>query len=74
MTKIRSQSISMDLNYQVVINGELLNNIDYIKCIYCNEKDESKLLKKTYKNRIICENCYNIIINMTKPFKNNNTK
>ena len=49
MTKIKSQSISMDLNYQVVINGELLNNIDYIKCIYCNEKDESKLLKRLIK-------------------------
>lgn len=47
---------------------------DYIKCLYCNEKDETKLLKNTFKNRIICKNCYDIIIDMTKPYRNNNDK
>ena len=36
----------------------------------CNEKDENKLLKNTFKNRIICKNCYDIIIDMTKPYRN----
>ena len=45
---------------------------DYIKCLYCDEKDENKLLKNTFKNRIICKNCYDIIIDMTKPYRNNN--
>ena len=45
-------------------------NTDYIKWLYCNEKDENKLLKNTFKNRIICKNCYDIIIDMTKPYRN----
>lgn len=48
-------------------------NTDYIKWLYCNEKDENKLLKNTFKNRIICKNCYDIIIEMTKPYRNNNS-
>jgi hypothetical protein len=47
-------------------------NTDYIKCLYCDEKDENKLLKNTFKNRIICKKCYDIIIDMTKPYRNNN--
>lgn len=38
----------------------------HIQWLYCNEKDENKLLKNTFKNRIICKNCYDIIIEMTK--------
>jgi hypothetical protein len=55
-----------------VIDVEVPKDIDYIKCLYCDGKDENKLLKKTFKKRIICKNCYNIIIDMTKPFRNNN--
>jgi hypothetical protein len=47
-------------------------NTDYIKCLYCDEKDENKLLKNTFKKRIICKNCYDIIIDMTKPYRNYN--
>ena len=50
--------------------GERPENTNYIKCLYCNEKDENKLLKNTFKNRIICKNCYDIIIDMTKPYRN----
>lgn len=54
-----------------MINVEVSNNIDIIKCLYCDERDENKLLQKTFKNRIICKNCYNIIVDMTRPFRNN---
>jgi len=53
-------------------NVESPENTDYIKCLYYNEKDENKLLKNIFKNRVICKNCYNIIIDMTKPYRNNN--
>ena len=53
-----------------MINVEVSNNIDIIKCLYCDERDENKLLQKTFKNRIICKNCYDIIIDMTKPYRN----
>lgn len=47
-------------------------NTGDMKCLYCNEKDENKLLKNTFKNRVICKNCYDIIIDMTKPYRNKN--
>ena len=36
-----------------MINVELLSNIDYIKCLDCNGKDESKLLKKLLKIEVL---------------------
>ncbi len=46
-------------------------NPEYMICIYCHEKDENKLLKNTFKNKIVCKSCYNIVVEMTKPFRNN---
>ena len=46
-------------------------NTEYMVCIYCHEKDENKLLKNTFKNKIVCKSCYNIVVEMTKPFRNN---
>jgi hypothetical protein len=40
-------------------------------CIYCNEKDGNKLLKNTIKNRIVCRSCYDIVVEITKPYRSN---
>ena len=63
-------SIKRSILYQIMKYGEGPENTNYIKCLYCNEKDENKLLKNIFKNRIICKNCYDIIIDMTKPYRN----
>ena len=46
-------------------------NTEYIVCIYCHENDGNKLLKNTFKNKIVCKSCYDIVIEMTKPFRTN---
>ena len=47
------------------------DNTEYNICIYCHEKDGSKLLKNTFKNKIVCKSCYDIVIEMTKPYRSN---
>jgi len=49
-------------------------NTEYNICIYCKEKDGNKLLKNTFKNKIVCKSCYDIIVEMTKPYRSNSYK
>ena len=46
-------------------------NIEHNICIYCHEKDGNKLLKNTFKNKTVCKNCYDIVIEITKPYRSN---
>jgi len=46
-------------------------NIEHNICIYCHEKDGNKLLKNTFKNKTVCKSCYDIVIEITKPYRSN---
>ena len=45
--------------------------IEYLVCIYCNEKNENKLLKNVFKNKVVCKSCYDIVVELTKPYRTN---